>query len=367
MTIEDDIKAVEEEISKTKYNKATSHHIGKLKAKLAAMRDEQIRRASQGGGGGGGYAVKKSGHATLSLVGFPSVGKSTILNRLTNANSEVAAYEFTTLDVIPGLLEYRGAKIQVLDLPGLIKGASRGKGRGREVLAVVRSCDLIMLIMDALRPANVEVLIEELRDAGIRLNEKPPNIRIVHKKQGGIGLNATVKLAHLNEELVRDIMSEFGIINADVIVRQNASVEQLIDYVSGNRIYVPAFIAINKVDAITTGELSSMRKKWHGWHTVPVSASKGTGIDELKETIYAKLRFIRVFMKPPGREPDFKDALVLKSGSDVGTVCDMIHREWRRKFRYAIVTGTSAKFAEQTVGLDHELNDEDILTIVTKR
>ena len=65
------------------------------------------------------------------MIGFPSVGKSTMLSTLTDTKSEVAAYEFTTLTCIPGVVHYREAKIQLLDLPGIIEGASEGRGRGR--------------------------------------------------------------------------------------------------------------------------------------------------------------------------------------------------------------------------------------------
>ena len=128
LSVEDKITDIEEEIRKTPYNKATQHHIGKLKAKLAKLREKQ-QSGSGSRGGPGGYGFRKSGDATVVLVGFPSVGKSTLLNVLTNANSEIGAYEFTTVNVIPGAMEYRGAKIQVLDVPGLIRGASVGRGR----------------------------------------------------------------------------------------------------------------------------------------------------------------------------------------------------------------------------------------------
>uniref|UniRef100_A0A0N4W127 OBG-type G domain-containing protein n=1 Tax=Haemonchus placei TaxID=6290 RepID=A0A0N4W127_HAEPC len=68
-------------------------------------------------------------------LGFPSVGKSTLLSNLAGVYSEVAAYEFTTLTTVPGVIRYKGAKIQLLDLPGIIEGAKDGKGRGKQVIA----------------------------------------------------------------------------------------------------------------------------------------------------------------------------------------------------------------------------------------
>ena len=74
-----------------------------------------------------------TGDARVGFIGFPSVGKSTLLTQLTGVESEAADYEFTTLTCIPGVMYHKGARVQILDLPGIIEGAKDGKGRGRQV------------------------------------------------------------------------------------------------------------------------------------------------------------------------------------------------------------------------------------------
>ena len=366
MTIEEQIKAAEDEIQKTPYNKATQHHIGRLKAKLARLKDEQETRRLKGGGGGPSYAVKKSGNATAGLVGFPSVGKSTLLNQITDAESAVAAYDFTTLDVIPGLLEYRGAKIQILDMPGLIRGASKGRGRGKEVLSVARGCDLILLMIDVFE-THVDVLEEELRLAGIRLNERPADVTMTKANRGGLRVNPTVKLTKLDEEMVADICREWGYLNGTIVVRQNITEDQLIDVLAGNRVYVHALVVVNKIDLVSPEYVKGLQAKLPRWKLVPISAEKGVGLTRLKDDIYETLQFMRVFLKPQGKEADMADPLIVKADSDVGMVCDAIHRDWRRRFRYANVWGKSAQFPGQKVGFDHVLTDGDVLTIVLRK
>lgn len=365
-TLEEQIRSIEEEIQRTPYNKATQHHIGKLKAKLARLKDEQETRRLKSGGGGPSYAVKKSGNATVGLVGFPSVGKSTLLNQITDATSEVAAYDFTTLDVIPGLLDHRGAKIQVLDMPGLIRGASKGRGRGKEVLSVARACDLILLMIDVFE-THVDVLADELRLGGLRLNERPADVTLTKANRGGLTVNATVKLTKLDEEMIADICREWGYLNGTVVVRQDITEDQLIDVLAGNRVYTRAFVLVNKIDLVSPDYVKQLQAKLPGWRLVAISAEKRIGLTRLKDQIYETLRFMRVFLKPQGREADLAEPLIVKEGSDVGMVCDAIHRDWRKRFRYANVWGPSAQFPGQKIGLDHPLKDSDILTVVLRK
>ncbi len=233
MTLDEEIKAIEDEISKTKYNKATEGHIGRLKSKIARLRDEVQKRASSKTGGEG-FSVKKSGDASVVLVGYPSVGKSTLLNSLTGTESAVAAYEFTTLDVVPGAMEYKGATIQILDVPGLVRGAASGRGKGKEVIAVIRNADLAVILLDVFQLVHHGVLIQELYEAGIRVNTRPPSVTIKKKARGGVSISSTVGLG-LDEDTIKTILGEYRIHNANILIRENINIDQLIDAVLGNR------------------------------------------------------------------------------------------------------------------------------------
>ncbi|MAF89505.1 MAG: GTP-binding protein [archaeon] len=357
MSVEDKIKEIEDEIRKTSYNKATQHHIGKLKAKLSKLRASAEKGSSQGGGLG--YGIKKSGDATVIFAGFPSVGKSTLLNALTNAKSEVGHYDFTTLTVVPGAMKYKSAELQLLDVPGLIAGAASGKGRGREVLSVIRMGDLLCLVIDANKPEQYKQMLKELYDANLRLDERPPRISIEKRAYGGIQIEKISK-CKLANSLIKSVLSEFGYLNASITIQDAVDLDQLIDGIVKNRVYLPSLVIVNKSDSVK--ELPKLHKE-----QVSISAKEGEGLEDLKESIFTKLQLIRIFMKPQGEKADLEEPLLVKADSTVGEVCSKLHKTFRKNFRYAMVTGKSAKFANQKAGLNHVLKDGDLLTIVQKR
>jgi hypothetical protein len=367
-SIEKQIKDIEDEIFNTQKNKATEHHIGKLKAKLAKLKAD-IEKRKSAGAKGRGFAIKKSGDATVGLIGFPNIGKSTLLNQITDAKSRVGDYNFTTIDAIPGMMKYLGAKIQILDLPGIVAGASDGKGRGREVISAIRNVDLILFMIDAqLEYNNIEIMNHELYNAGIRLNQQKPDIVIKKTGKGGINVTSTIKLTNLDESLIKSISSEY-LINADIVVRENITEDQLIDVFVSNRIYVPGIVVINKIDLISEKELQKkiISIKQSGWKAVAISALTGVGINKLKEIIFSELNFIRIYMKPIGKQADLNEPFILKRDTTVEEVCIKLHRDFKRKFRYASVSGPSAKHDIQKVGLDHVLKDGDVLTLIISR
>lgn len=365
MGIPEKIKKIEDDIHRTQINKKTEHHIGLLKAKLAKLRREQEEQQSRGGGSSIGYDVKKTGDATVVLVGLPSVGKSTLLNRLTNAKSKVAAYQFTTLTVVPGVMDYRGARIQVLDLPGIIEGAASGKGLGKRVLSVARNADLIMFIVDVFQPEAATVLRRELGNIGIRADERPPNVTIEKTSSGGITVSVQTKLTKISEELVKEILRVYDINSARVIIREDISDEQLVDVLLGNRVYIPSLTIMNKVDLVNAGFINEITAKVP-YKFIPVSAESNVNVSALKEEIYRRLDFIRIYMKPRGQEADMKEPLIVKNGSNVLDICNKLHRRMKEDLRYAQIWGRSVKFGGQKVGITHRLMDEDIITLITK-
>ena len=363
MGIPEKIQAIKDEMAKTQINKATEHHVGLLKAKLAKLRRDQEDQKSKSSGSSIGFDVKRTGDATIVLIGLPSVGKSTLLNKLTGAKSAVGAFQFTTTTVVPGMMEHSGAKIQILDLPGIIKGASTGKGLGKRVLAVAKSADLVLIILDVFQPYHEDIVRTELGNIGIRLDQRPPDIVIEKTGDGGISVSQQVPLTKMSISLLKDILRVYGMNNGRVLVREDVDSEQLIDFVSGNKFYVESLTVMNKIDLVNQGFLNELQNNIKS-KIIPISADSEININALKDTIYEKLDFIRIYMRPKGGETDYEEPLITRNGSTVLDVCNKLHRDLKREFRFALVWGKSVKFGGQRVGLAHRLKDEDVLTIV---
>ena len=361
MDLHEKIREMEAAMTKTKYNKATEHWFGLMKSQIAKLR-EKIEKKIAGKGGGEGFFVKRTGDATVILVGLPSVGKSTLLNAITGARSKVAAYDFTTLDCIPGTLNYKNAKIQILDVPGVISGAAFGKGRGKEVLAMARNANMVLFIIDAVHPEHYSTLLKEVHDVGIRIDQRKPEVKIVRKTRGGLSMNSTVKLTKVSFDTLSAILKEFKMVNADVVLRDDVDIDQFIDAIEGNRKYVRSLVCVSKTDLLNPKELQQLKEQMP--KAIFVSAENNVGLDELKERIFSSLNFVRVFLKEVNQKPDLEEPMILTRPCTLKTVCERIHRDFVKKFRFARIWGKSAKFpGQQFKTVEKHLEDGDIVEI----
>ncbi|KAK6834669.1 uncharacterized protein PG998_007654 [Apiospora kogelbergensis] len=366
VNITEKIKEIEDEMRRTQKNKATEYHLGLLKGKLARLRAQLLEPGpGAGGGGGAGFDVSKSGDARIALVGFPSVGKSTFLSKVTKTRSEVASYSFTTLTAIPGVLEYGGAEIQLLDLPGIIEGAAEGKGRGRQVISAAKTSDLILMVLDATKKAEQRALLEaELEAVGIRLNQEPPNIYLKPKKAGGMKINFQATPKYLDEKMVYNILKDYKMLNCEVLIRDDeATVDHLIDVImKDHRKYIKCLYVYNKIDSVSLDFLDKLAREPH---TVVMSCEDDLGIQDVIDRCWKELALIRIYTKRKGDDPDFSEALIVRKDSTIEDVCDRIHRTLKESYKYALVWGASARHVPQRVGLSHLVADEDVVYIVS--
>lgn len=417
MSIYDKIKEIETELTRTQKNKATEKHIGHLKARISRLK-LSLEQDVTSGVKQEGFEVKRSGDARISLVGFPSVGKSTLFNLLSNNKSKTAEHAFTTVDCISGQIVYKNAILQILDLPGIIIDASKNKGRGKQVISVARTCDLILIVVN--KPEEIVKIILELNELNIRLNKRKKDIKIERTRVGGIQIN---DIANNNLDMIKSILKEFKLNNCLVNIAEPIKDEDLIDEITKRAVYIDAVIVFNKIDNLTIDQMDNLYRKCSkkdvfdrplNLHTqfsntsvkisdekvetkrqnsqithssvsdiddpfetnqldikshlrfVPISSEKNWGTDNLMSTIWATLNLIRIYTKKKGEFPDLTEPVILKltpERNTVRTLCNKLHKDFVASFKGCLVWGRSVKFSPQKVGLSHQLQDEDVVQI----
>ena len=170
--------------------------------------------------------------------------------------------------------------------------------------------------------------------------------------------------SELDLELVKSILSEYRIHNADVVLKYDASTDDLIDVIEGNRVYIPCIYLLNKIDQISIEELDII---YRIPHCVPISAHHKWNFDDLLEKMWTYLNLVRIYTKPKGQLPDYNAPVVLKyDHRSVEDFCNKIHRTILKEFKYALVWGSSVKHQPQKVGKEHVLGDEDVVQICKK-
>jgi small GTP-binding protein len=355
------LEELEEEYSKTKINKATNKHVGALRAKIAKVKRDIVESGKRSAGTG--FFVKRSGDATVALMGFPNVGKSSLLNAISNAKSKTSTHAFTTLTVVPGTMIYRAAHIQIFDLPGIIENAHKGLGGGRTVISAMKSTDLIVFVIDVRSPDQIGILLNELRALNVFVNKAKPKVYI---KQSISYPKVIVEInkSRISSRDIETICNGFGIYQAHVKIESELDEDEFISIVAGRSFYMDAIAFLNKIDLNPKYKtVADYIASKYGIKVIPISATNMTNLEEVRDAIYRKLDIITIHLKPKSpAEP--VTPMILKWHSTVRDAASRIHTEIADEIKAAWVTGPSVKFPNQRVGADHVLQDGDTVTFI---
>jgi len=260
------------------------------------------------------FQVPKEGLRQVAVVGPPNAGKSSVLKALSGAQIKVADYPFATLKPQAAIVDVLGARVQLVEVPGLLPGAGDDRGGGRALLAAIRNADMILYVAglgrEGVGPSDLDAIRAEVRLAGI---DKPSALCLTGLDLPGAREEAT---AHFEQALHERAVGE----HAAGETLQAAGVD------SGGRM-------------------------------VACSTLTGEGLDRLLEMVWSMCGLIRVWRR--GDREKRGDPFVLESGATVGDLARAVHKDLESRLSQALIWGFSARFPGQAVGSRHVLADGD--------
>ncbi len=324
--------------------------IAKLKAEMEKEKTIAAKR-----GGGNALSVKKEGAAQLVLVGLPNAGKTTFFNSLTGLTATVGDYEFTTTLPEVGMMDFKHAKIQIVDLPALVEGSNEGKFNGAQILAVIRNADALVIVIDGRTPlSHYATLKKELNAAGILIGKHKPKIKITNSPFPGISIAGKPFLKIKEEELVEYLKGN-GMYNAQVILREPLDFNVLAQVLDDSIVYKRMAIVFTHAKPKELFPLGEDVPQM----VVEKEITK-EDLEKIKDQLFVVLEKVYVYTKKPGDPPAMHQPLVVDAGSTVMDVARDVHKELAEKVKYAKIWG-SAKFDGQRVALDYEVKNGDVV------
>lgn len=353
-TASEKLAALEEMRSHAPSHKGAEKMKGEINRKIAALRldIEKDKKQAAKRGGGPTLAVKKDGVGQIVIVGLPNSGKSTFFNAMTGLSTPVEEYEFTTHKPEIGMVDFKGAKIQLVDLPPLVEGSSEGKVNGKEILAVIRNADSIVMMLNvATQEEDFRILSTELEHSGIILNRKKPNVKITATTFPGISITGKEFLQIPYEKFV-EFLKGRGMHNAQVILQEPTTLETAIEALNETLVYKRTMLVYTKgtpTKRIETGE-SAIHIAWNPQNPRP---------QELADRLFESLDKVYVYTKKSGQE-HAKLPLVVPKDATVIDVAELVHKDIVQSFKYAKVWGSS-KFDGQRVAKDYKVQNGDII------
>ncbi len=303
------IVALEDLLSTIPKHKGTDKLRADLRRRLSQLRKEAASKKK--GGRGDRYVVQKEGAAQIALVGFPNSGKSSLLACLTNANPVIADYPLSTLVPLPGMMPFEDIQFQLVDLPPIGNEATDGWVSG-----ILRYADAMLLVIDLTEDPDIqaELLIDQLDRWNIHLRTRTEIRKSSDKVPVGV--------------------------------------------------FKRTLVAANKIDLVRMeDDFFKLETKYrHLYQCIAVSALKKENLEELKRALFEVSEIIRVYSKPPGKEPDISTPFTIPKGSTIIDLASFIHKDFFFHLKYARVWG-SAKFDGQKVEKNHILKDRDIVEL----
>ncbi|MBN2103104.1 50S ribosome-binding GTPase [bacterium] len=291
-------------------HKGTDHLQGDLKRKIAKLNSEaQKKKGANRQSAFDHIPVEGAGQAVL--VGLPNSGKSSIINYLTHAHTDVADFPFSTYKPVCGMMPFQDIQVQLVDLPPIAENITESW-----VYNIIRLADVIILTIDLSDDKIIEQILrlkQGLSDHHIQIV-----IRGERRPQGPVARKTTLLLGTKSD-------------SPGALKNWNRCIENL-----------PGSIAHTKI-----------------------SFNPNDGLDKFRQILFRCLHIVRVYTKTPGKEADMERPYILVKNANVWDAASVIHKELADHMIYARIWG-SEKYDGQRVNRDHILEDGDILEIHTK-
>jgi ribosome-interacting GTPase 1 len=364
------LQKMQEFLSTVPQHKGTLKLRGQIKKKMAVIRKgmEERRAKRAGRGGGPKLFIEKEGAAQVAVLGETNVGRSCLLQAVTNANVTVSAAPYCTREPVPGILNYEDVQFQLVEAPAVMEGSADGRAWGLKTLGLARNADGLILMVDLSRDpvGQLELVLGELEKTRV-LVSKPRGKVDIDRRYAGAALRIILvgKLVDCTMREVEALLRSFKVSDAIVRITGEVTLDDVEDAIFESTTYKPALVVANKVDVPgAKANLRVLEAYVQGkLPVIAVSCERRQGLSKLGEALFRTLGILRVYTKEPSaREPSPKP-FTLKRGASVADLARSIHGEFVENFAFARVWAGRLVFSPQKVGLGFVLEDGDVVEI----
>jgi hypothetical protein len=367
--LKEKLQAYQEFLSLIPKHKGNERLRAQTKTKIAQLKLDVVAQSGKRAGGHSAWTVERAGSAQVMLYGPTKAGRSSLLGKLTNAQTLVTTYEYATRRPIPGMLQFEDIQFQLVELPAPLIGPEGQYEVPTEAADLIRSCDGLMLVVDVTRNPSGQVasLVAGLKDIRVSTLRTSSGVEIIPEKGSGeirIATAGTHEPYSIKE--IRELLGSYGIRNALVRMYGQVSIDDIEDAILENvTLYKPTVIVANKIDLERDGEGSRELVADAHLPVVFTSCLSGQGLPSIGETLFRCLDIVRVYTKEPNESKPSQYPFVVRAGTTVRDLARNIHTDLAERYRYSRIWGPTSKFPGERVGPDHVLGDQDIVEIHT--